>query len=156
AWRRGAAIGEILLSSRLSPRLLRSIAGQYAQVADAHMQHALTLDAWQHALGRVRRDGTIPRQVALDLFALAYAPLPGTERPPGAYRAPEDAFVAEQAILRYWSTLTPAQQASAAAALGVAGVRLRGKALRGASAVRGGTTYGDPLFVEDDGLEKVA
>jgi von Willebrand factor type D domain len=156
-WRRGSAVGEILLAMRLSAKLRRSIAVQYAAVADGHMAHLLYLDAWQRTLGDIRPDGTVPRKVALDLFALAYGPLPGTKRPRGPHGPPhEDAFFAETALLRYWSTLTPAQQAAAAAALGVPGVRLGGKVSRSSQAASRGATYGDPLFVEDDALEKVA
>jgi hypothetical protein len=105
-WRRGAVLGEILLTSRLEPSILRDIAGRYAAVSDAHIANLLSLGSWERTLARVRPDGTVPRDVALDLFAIAYAPLPGTRRPSGPSGSIEDGMLAAREILRIWQTLS--------------------------------------------------
>jgi von Willebrand factor type D domain len=152
-WHRRNAVGELLLTTKLDPRLLTTIATQYAAVADAHMEHLLSLDAWERTLERIKPDGTVPRAVALDLFALAYGPLPGTKRPAGPYGRISEGTLAARVVLRSWSTLTPAQQAAAARALGITSVRLGKKpSWRVTEAAHSRADYGDPTFKPDAGL----
>jgi hypothetical protein len=157
-WRRRNAVGEILLTAKLTAKPLHTVAVQYASVSDFHMQHLLSLDAWQRTLGRIRPNGTVPRKVALDLFALAYAPLPGTKRPRGPYGPIPDGTLAGTEILRIWSTLTPAQRAAAAQALGItqpgAARRPAGPSKPRGLSVSPGICC-DPTFVADAELQKL-
>ncbi len=98
----------------------------------------------------------MPKQVALDLFALAYGPLPGTKRPAGPAGRITEGTLAARAILRIWQTLTPAQQGAAAKALGLTSVQLGKKsAWRAAEAAQVRAEYGDPTFKELPGIEEI-
>lgn len=158
-WQERNAVGEILLTAKLSPRLTGTIATQYASVADAHMKRLLSLDAWQRTLERVGPDGTMPRDVALDLFSLAYGPLPGTKRPGGTSDPISEGTLAARAVLRIWSTLKPAQQASAAKALGITSLqlgKLRPISTTEAHGYQTAGDYGDPMFKRLPGIEEIA
>src|SRR5436309_2606202 len=79
----------------------------YARLADAHLARSLAETAWERTLDGIRPDGTVPRSVALDLFALAYGPLPRTRRPAGPRPPRDEGTLAAVQVLRLWSTLTP-------------------------------------------------
>src|SRR5262245_40556931 len=122
-WRRQQAVGEILVAGRLKPAQLARTAGRYATLADAHMARELGLDAWERALARIPPGRKIPKSLALDLFALAYGPLPGTSKPAGSTGPVEDGTLAAAAVIANWSALTADQQAAAAHALGIGSVQ---------------------------------
>ena len=149
-WRRRNAVGEILLTSGRPPP--RRVALAYAGVVDARMDHLLGLDAWHRTLEQIRPDGTVPRKTALGLFALAYAPLPGTKAPPGPAGTVEEGTLAAGLILGLLPTLTPAQQAFALRALGLgaaAPARLPRK-------VTAAPACGDSTFLPNAGLQTIA
>ena len=142
-WRSDRGLGAIVLRV---PRRSREIALAYARVANVHLTRELTETAWQRTVDRVRPDGTVPRKVVFDLFALAYRPLPGHRRPPGPPGAPEGTTAGNH-ILKLWRTLTPAQRAVVEAELGITGVDL-GKRARHVARQSRAATYGDPKFVQ--------
>lgn len=159
-WRRRNAVGEVLLAARLRlPELMRA-AAQYASVSDAHMARALSLDAWNRTLELIPASGKVPRKVALDLFALAYAPLPGTTRPSGPAGPILDGTLAAANVLAIWKTLTPEQQAAAAKELGIRSVLSRRAAGLGPTSESGArpdyVDPNDPTFVEQPALETIA
>jgi hypothetical protein len=39
--------------------------------------------AWEAVLGRIRPDGSVPTETALEAFSLAFGPLPSVRVPPG-------------------------------------------------------------------------
>jgi hypothetical protein len=69
--------------------------------------------AWDQVLGRIQPDGEVDRQLALDAFVLAFGPLPGIGRPPGASGEIPSGTFALRMLRRFWGTLTPEQQAAA-------------------------------------------
>ena len=186
-WRRGSALGAIVFVAPLDPRTLRAVALDYARVADRLMEGELSKTAWERALGGIGPRGQVSRKTALDLFALAYGPLPGTKPPAGPPGPILSGTLAAQLILRYWRTLSKTQQQAAAKLLGAGNVRLsrRASARRparedgaaggdrsnGSRQVRllpcgppdpnapdapANATFGDPGFVYDPGLQKLA
>ncbi|HZQ66266.1 MAG TPA: VWD domain-containing protein [Gaiellaceae bacterium] len=126
------------------------------------MRRALTEDAWQHALDGIGANGAVSRKVALDLFALAYGPVPGTRRPPGKDSVGGvDGTLPAELILGFWPGLTAAQRATAARALGVTGVapggRRRMPARAGRMALRSDDpTAGDPNFKPNALIQSLA
>lgn len=74
-------------------------------------------NAWEAALATVGADGSIPREVALDMFAMAIGPLPGVTPLSGPTIAIGEGTPAVMALLGWWDTLTPDQQAAARRAL---------------------------------------
>jgi von Willebrand factor type D domain len=154
-WRRQQAVGEILLAGRLKPPQLAHAAGQYAAVADARMARVLGQDAWERTLGRIPAGRKIPKSLALDLFALAYGPVPGTARPAGSAGPVEDGTLAAGAVLANWSALTAEQQAAAAHVLGIGIVQPKARRPARVRAPR----YTDPhdsTFVEQPVMEALA
>lgn len=126
-WQSNRGLGAILLRA---PRGARGLALAYARLADAHLERALTATAWERTLDRIRPNGTVPRKVALDLFALAYGPLPGTKAPAGSAGGTVEGTLATRHILRLWPTLTASQRVAAQRSLGLAGVDLSPRASR--------------------------
>jgi hypothetical protein len=159
-WRRNRGVAAIVLRAR---RGASELAVAYARLADLHVSRALTETAWERTVARIGANGRVSRRVALDLFALAYAPLPATKRPPGA-RGKVDPTFAGDLIDFVWSTLAPAQQRAAAQLLGVTDVepakrrtRTFGDRFRewpGTAAGR--VDEGDPNFRPDDKLQRLA
>jgi hypothetical protein len=142
-------VGTILFRARLSGGQLRARTSNYARALDASLAFYLGSDAWQRTLTQVRSDGSFSRATALQLFALAYAPLPGTRAPAGRRGRIEDGGIAADAILSIWSSLTPAQRRAAGKALGVTGVR----AGRHTRRVQARAELGDPAFERDPVLQ---
>jgi len=159
-WARGRVLGAIEFAAPFRPTGLRAVAIGYAELADSLIARAVSKTAWQHVLDRIGPNGRITRSIALDLFALAYGPLPGTRRPPGPAGRIDDGTPAMRGILRYWRTLNPAQRAVAARLLGITGVpNASTRSLARASRPRGplvSAIVGDPLFTEDDALLAIA
>jgi len=147
AWRSGPGLGVVLLWVAHGGG---SLAVSYARAADAHLARALAETAWERTLDGVRPDGTVPRAVALDLFALAYGGLPGIEQPAGAMPPSDYGTLAAVQLLRLWPTLTADQRRAAAAKLGVAGVARRPASRLGAVA------YGDPSFTPSTAITNLA
>ena len=152
-WRTGRGLGVVLLRA---PHGARSLASAYARLANAHLARSLTETAWERTLDGIRPDGTMPRSVALDLFALAYGPLPRTRRPAGRRPPRDEGTLAAVQVLRLWSTLTPAQRASAARSLGITGVKLSRRAAAGPLGPATPPNYGDPSFAPAADLTKLA
>ena len=157
---RGRVLGAIVFRAPFGRAGVHAVALGYARLAESIIERAVTKTAWQRALDRIGPNGRITRRAALDLFALAYAPLPGTKLPPGPAGRIHDATIAMRSILQYWSTLTPVQRAAAASLLGVTGVpsaKARSFALasRAAAPLRR-AVVGDPFFTEDDALYDIA
>ena len=158
-WRRRNAVGEVLLTARLRPPQLARAAVQYAAVSDAHMSRVLGLAAWDRTLDLISAKGGVPRKAALDLFALAYLPLPGTARPAGPAGPITDGTLAAANILAIWRTLSPDQQAAAAKELGIGSVlqARRASGRQPTSGARSGyVDPKDPTFVEQPALEAIA
>jgi hypothetical protein len=156
-WRRQNAVGEVLLTGRLRRPQLAHAAVQFAAVSDAHMASVLSLGAWDRSLARIPANGKVPRSIALDLFALAYAPLPGTTRPAGPVGPITDGTLAAANVLAIWKRLTPEQQAGAAKELGIGSVLpKRHAAGRQPSSEAGYVDPKDPTFVEQPALEAIA
>ncbi|HEU0303274.1 MAG TPA: VWD domain-containing protein [Gaiellaceae bacterium] len=152
-WRNGHVVSAIVYRSRLRAARERAIAAAYADVARDRVARAVTKTAWQWALEQIGPRGKISRKAALDLFALAYAPLPGTARPAGPTGRIVDGTLAAQALLRHWKTLTPAQQQAALGLLGLAGVK---QSARKAVNVARPASLGDPGFKVDTKLTELA
>ncbi|MEP7378028.1 MAG: VWD domain-containing protein [Chloroflexota bacterium] len=64
-------------------------------------------------MARVGAAGEADRQAALDAFAIAFTPLPGTSAPPGEITRLHDGTLAVMWIHHFWDTLTAEQQAFA-------------------------------------------
>jgi hypothetical protein len=147
-WRRRDAVGVVLVVSKRAP--LRATALAYARVVDVRMNRVRGEDAWQRALDGIRPDGSVPRKTALDLFALAYGPLPGTKAPAGPRPASVDGTLAEELVLRILPKLSSAQRVAALRALGLAGIRSpKGLALTVPEC-------SDSTFRPDEGLQAIA
>lgn len=180
-WRRGVLIGAIVFAAPLDPGRRKAVALDYARVADRLMAQQLSRTAWERALDGIGPRGQVSRQTALDLFTLAYGPLPGTRPPPAPSGPIASGTVAAQLIFRHWGTLSAAQQEAAAKLLGAGNVRLarssapRRPAGRGrrhgsgqdrvlpcgppdpnAPSAPANATFGDPGFVYDPALQKMA
>jgi len=69
--------------------------------------------AWGNILERIGPDGEVDAELAMDAFAVAFAPLPGRPAPPGPRTVIEDGTLAVDWLLRFWDFLTPDQQAFA-------------------------------------------
>ena len=151
-WRRLDAVGEVMFASP-RPGVARTIALRYALVADGHMQKLLSSSVWERTLDGIGPHG-VPRSVALDLFALAYAPLPGTSRPSGPAGPIEDGTLAAANVLAIWPTLGPEQQAAAAKELGI--VSLAHARRTSGARPSGYVDPGDPTFVEQPALEEIS
>lgn len=159
-WRRNRGLGAIVLRA---PRDDRRLSLAYARITDLHLGHALVKTAWQRTLDGIRPNGTVPRRVALGLFALAYGPLPGTKRPEGP-RGEVEASLAADLIPFFWSTLARAQQDAAKRLLAVTDVvpaRSRGPAAFPSSwwdpaEDSAPQDYGDPNFTPDPTLQMLA
>jgi hypothetical protein len=141
-----------------------ALAAAYARLLDARVRRLLTETVWERTLARVGPDGRLSRAAALDLFALAYGPLPRTKSPPGRVGRVEGT-IAGMNILRLWSTLTTAQRRAALRRLGLTGVVMtRGRAPRRDAlpwrlpwAIQAAPpNYGDPRFTPDEELTKAA
>jgi hypothetical protein len=155
-WWRGAVLGAIVSVTALPPQTARRLELDYAQIADQRIARAVTQTAWDRILDRIGSRGQVSRQTALDLFALAYAPLPGTSRPAGPAGAVDPTF-AGNVLLSYWPTLSAEQQAAVRRILGVGGDAARTVSARdGFRSPAGPGTYGDPGFTEDPVLQKLA
>jgi hypothetical protein len=153
-WYRGRVLGAVVFTMAQKPSVRTKIAVDYGRVADARVERALSQTAYSRILEKVGAKGQISRKTALDLFALSYAPLPGTKRPSGPAGRIEDGTVAARNILRLWKTLTPAQRDAAAKLLGIASVSLPG--LRWTSGRKDRADYGDPGFTPDTALTETA
>jgi hypothetical protein len=155
AWQRRNVLGLVLLTVELPAAERRTITTAYADVSDEHMDHLLSRTAWERVLGRVGPDGAVSKIVALDLFALAYRPLPGTARPKGPAGRITEGTLAAHEILRNWQGLTAAQKTAAAATLGLRSIDLgKGRTWR-RTQLRSAGDYGDPTFKELPGIEEI-
>jgi hypothetical protein len=157
-WRRGPLLGAIVLARRPQPQAPVGAALAYARLVDSRFEPALSQTAWERTLSRIGPKGQISRKTAFDLFALAYAPLPGTKRPLGPVGTIESGTFVARNILRLWPTLTAAQQAVALRLLGLTSVRptvrrASGRAPAGANGLR---DYGDPTFTPDASTQQPA
>jgi von Willebrand factor type D domain len=152
-WYRGRIVGAVVL--RMAHKKgVRGVTLTYARTADRRIERALTQTAYSRVLESVGSKGQISRTTALDLFALAFGPLPGRALPPGPAGRISDGTLAVRNILRYWKTLTPVQREAAAKLMGVAGVRLPGARWTATRARH--AEYGDPNFTPDAGMTEVA
>jgi hypothetical protein len=155
-WWRGAVLGAIVSVTALPPQTARRLHLDYARVADRRIARVAPQTAWDRVLARVRPRGRVSRQTALDLFALAYAPLPGTSRPAGPVGDVDPTF-AGNVLLSYWQTLSAEQQAAVRQILGVGGDAARTDSARGGfRSSTGPSAYGDPEFTEDPVLQNLA
>jgi VWD domain-containing protein len=153
-WRRAYGLGAVVLQARLRTPALRRTAIRYSGVADARLSE-LAKTPWQRVLDSIRPDGKVPRSTALELFALAYRPLPGTKRPPGVLdRAPRGTLAAN-AILGVWATLTPAQRAIVKKALGITGFAASRRKTQSQSRPGAPPNYGDPRFRRNPRTEAI-
>ena len=157
-WRRGPLLGAIVLAWTLQPQARPGAGIAYARLVDSRFERALSQTAWERTLGRVGPKGQISRATALDLFSLAYAPLPGTKRPPGPAGTIESGTFVARNVLRLWPTLTASQQAAALRLLGLNSVQLSVR--RTSGRVPAGRTrsrdYGDPTFTPDNATQAAA
>ncbi len=110
AWREDDRLGLITLRAGRHVAHAARLAVQYARLADGSLRHPTPRTAWGRALAQIRPNGTFSRQAALDLFALAFGPLPGVHPPHGAASTISSGTLAIQAILPYRSQLTKAQR----------------------------------------------
>lgn len=159
-WRSNRGLGAIVLRV---PRPSRSLAKAFARLADLHLRRPLTQTAWERVLDGIRPNGKVPRKVALDLFALAYGPLPGAKRPSGSARGAH-ATLAGDLVIGLWSTLTPAQKEAAQRWLGITGVQVARSRARipmtrwwhSSTDPLTPSDYGDPNFKPDPILQALA
>lgn len=159
-WYRGRVVGAVVFVAPFSTAGDRGVAIGYARSADARIARALSTTAWTHTLHRIGPKGRLTRKIALDLFALAYGPLPGTKLPAGRAGRIDDGSPAQIAILHNWRALTVSQRAAAATLLGAVGIGKRpARSVVGSGRLSHplrGAIVGDPLFTEDDALEATA
>lgn len=66
--------------------------------------------AWQQVLRQIGPQGQVSRDTALAAFTLAIAPLPGVPVPPGPRVVIPSGTLAVSWVMRYWKTLSSAQQ----------------------------------------------
>lgn len=148
AWHRGRVVSAIVFQMRGQTAPVRTrIALGYGRTADARVEHALTQTALDRVAATVGSKGVLSRNATLDLFALAFEPLPGTKRPPGPTGKPSSGTEAILGILRIWKTLTAAQRDAAAKLIGVTGVSLPGA--RSSAGAERRADFGDPNFTPD-------
>jgi hypothetical protein len=153
-WFRGRILSAIALEMSQKPAVRSAVALHYAYVADARVKRSLARTALDSVTARVSRKGELTRKGALDLFALAFKPLPGTTRPAGPAGPILDGTAAVRNVLRLWGTLTPAQRSAAAKLIGVNGVFL--PTLRWTAGRTRGADYGDPYFTPDAAMTEEA
>jgi hypothetical protein len=156
SWRHGRVIAAIVYATPGPLARRRQIALSYARVAAERVARAVSRTAWGWALDQIGPSRRISRKAALDLFALAYGPLPGTKRPPGVTGMIHDGSLAASALLRHWATLTTPQRQAALALLGLTSA---GPAARTSSAAASSlvvSALGDPGYKVDSGLTELA
>ena len=146
AWRDGARIGLLVLSSGSSVRAPATVASEYAALADTWLRRPIPATAWGHVLSQIRPDGTVSKATALDAFAAAYGTLPGARPPAGRRTTIASATLADQWILSYLPRLTAPQRRAVQQRVGVS--------------TSGATAHvadlGDPGFHQDAGIQAIA
>ena len=80
---------------------------------------AATDGAWEHVLGQISSDGSVPKDTALDAFSLAIGPLPGVAASPGPAGVIADGSGAIRWAVRYYDQLSAEQQAAIRAYAGL-------------------------------------
>ena len=68
--------------------------------------------AWEKVLGQIRPDGSVSTATALDAFALAIGPVPGTTPPVGPQQVIPSGTLAVLWVLSHWGSLTATQRAA--------------------------------------------
>jgi von Willebrand factor type D domain len=155
-WRQGPIVSAIVYTAPVGRLGRRAVALAWGRVAGGRVARAVTATGWTHALRSIGPKGKVSRRLALDLFALAYGPLPGTKSPPGRPGRITDGSLAAQALLRYWRTLTAAQRNAALLSLGLASVKAPLRQGRSPAGHRQAAILGDPGFESDPDLTSVA
>jgi hypothetical protein len=149
AWREGDRLGLIALRAGRRTAHAARLAVRYARLADGSLRHSTPRTAWGRALAQIRPDGTFSRQAALDLFALAFGPLPGVHPPRGAASTISSGTLAVQAILPYRAQLTKAERDAVDHILGLPPPKQAGHPARTAN-------FSFPGFEPDPGLQATA
>jgi hypothetical protein len=94
----GSATGCRAPAGARSPGARNCCCVAYAQSVAGRLRRVLALCAWQLTLDGIRADGSISTQRALQMFTLAYGPLPRVQRPAGPGGAPPSATLAMQLV----------------------------------------------------------
>jgi hypothetical protein len=145
-WRRGANVA--LLQMEVPKKLKNGLALvlAMAKLADAALQTPVPASAFGKIASQINPDGSVPPQVALEGFALAYGGLPGVQVPSGTQSLPPlDGTSVAAWVLQNLSSYSPQIQAAIWAKLGLTPPG----AARDAS-------LGDPNFTPDAALTATA
>lgn len=110
------AVGLVRVTGRTGAR---ERAVGLATVLAARLRASGAESAWDATLARVRPDGTVSKDTALEAIALALGPVPGVPPPPGPRGDIGSATFLLGWIRPHWSALTPAQRTAVAELLDV-------------------------------------
>lgn len=95
--------------------LLASACGSGGSSAGSPSRAPSPGPAWDAVLARIRPDGSVPTEAALQAFSLAFGPLPGVRVPPGDAGVMPDGTLALRWLVGHWRDISPEQRAAAAA-----------------------------------------
>jgi hypothetical protein len=143
AWRDGARVGVLVLSTSRRSSGGAAFAREYAALADGWLRRRSPATSWGRVLEAIRPNATVPTLAALQAFELAYGPLPGVKPPPGRRTRIPSGTLAAQWVLAERRRLTAAQMKVVRRHLGI------GRVARVA-------TLGDPTFTPDAALQSIA
>ncbi len=150
-WRDGTRLGLLALTATRNLSKAREEALAYTALADSYLKTPLPTTSWARVLDRIRPNGTVSEQTALQAFVLAYGPVPGVHPPRGPIGKIPDGTMAAEWVLRYRSRLSRRQLRAVDRLLGIPPPGAR----RGAD-VAGPPNYGDPGWEEDPHLDDLA
>ena len=102
-------IRAVILTVVVASGLLSSCGGSSKSSSSSSKEPALS--AQEQVLAQINDEGYLPKDAALQLFALQYGPLPGVTTPKGPPGENADGNLAITNVFRVWSELTAAQQA---------------------------------------------
>ena len=100
----------VAMSALLPIALVSCDGGGPAKVTPDSVTHT----PWDRALDAIDADGTFSKEVALDLFAIAFGDMPGVNTPARGGATSRSGTLALRAVLAHEDELTPAQRARVA------------------------------------------
>lgn len=106
--------------------------------------------AWDTVMSQIGKDGTVGLEMAKQAFVLAYAPLPGVQRPEGDFGPPRSTSDVVSWILSHWDALTGEEQRIVADALGLS---LDDKVINGMRLAASGNPRLDGTCTKRQGVE---
>jgi hypothetical protein len=144
-WREGRKVGLLQVRGK---RATASLALQLAHAADPALRGPVPSGAWDKVTDKIRNDGSISKQAALQAFSIAYGPVPGVTVPRGPPQTIIDGVVAAGWVTRYRNQLTAAQRAAVD--------RLLGNQDPAKASAHAAVFTGDPNFIQDAELQRLA